>query len=231
MHQLVHSDPGDRIVYVRSLLNGDVGRDRARLTRVAHDGNGHSIMSGRMRIAMKNAVPFRSMGNFWCMRGCFLAVVIWLTLPTSVSSGTSPEATPQVQPVASGTSSSASQNPLLEVLKFELQRQNPRIHHVAVVELHPFPFPEPRKYLMIGWGIRQDRSFSGDFSDELFGFFVLDASLSRIIKVLKIVSTPRWLDYRFRFQEVTADTIIVSGKGSTYGDQPRRFQFSWNPDD
>lgn len=218
-------------MYARSLLNCDSGRVRARLTHVVHDGTGHSMMSGRMRIATRNPVQFRSMVNFWRLGVCFLAVVIWLTLPTSVSSGTSPEATPQVQPVASGTSSSASQNPLLEGLKFELQRQNPRIHHVAVVELRPFPFPEPRKYLMIGWGIRQDRSFSGDFSDELYGFFVLDTSLSRIIKVLKIVTTPRWLDYRFRFQEVTADTIIVSGKGSTYGDQPRQFQFSWNPDD
>ena len=231
MRQLVHSDPVDRIVYARSLRNGDVGRVRARLTHVVHNGTGHSIMSGRMRIAMRNPVPFRARVNFWRLGVCFLAVVIWLALPTSVSSGTSPEATPQVQAVASGTSSSPSQNPLLEILKFELQRQNPRIHHVAVVELRPVPFPEPRTYLMIGWGIRQDRSFSGDFSDELFGFFVLDASLSRIIKVLKIVATPRWLDYRFRFEAVTVDTIIVSGKGSTYDDQPRRFQFSWNPDD
>jgi hypothetical protein len=113
----------------------------------------------------------------------------------------------------------------------ELQRQNPRIHHVAVVELRPFPFPDPRKYLMIGWGIRRDRNFSGDFSDELYGFFVVDPSLSRIIKVLKIVATPRWLDYSFRFEKVTADAIIVRGQGSTYGDQPHKFQFSWNPYD
>src|SRR3990170_4184195 len=163
MRQLVHSDPVDRIVYARSLRNGDVGRVRARLTHVVHNGTGHSIMSGRMRIAMRNPVPFRATVNFWRLGVCFLAVVIWLALPTSVSSGTSPEATPQVQPVASGTSSSPSQNPLL--------------------------------------------------------------------KVLKIVATPRWLDYRFRFEAVTVDTIIVSGKGSTYDDQPRRFQFSWNPDD
>jgi hypothetical protein len=136
-----------------------------------------------------------------------------------------------VNPVASDTSSSASPNPLLQVLRFELQRQNPRIHHVAVVELRPFPIHDPRKYLMIGWGIRKDRTFGGDFSDELYGFFVLDASLSRIIKVLKIVATPRWLDYGFRFEEVTADTIVVRGQGSTYGDQPHKFQFSWNPYD
>jgi hypothetical protein len=162
---------------------------------------------------------------------CFLAVAFWLTLPTPGPSDTSPTASPQDKPVASDTSSSASQNPLLQVLKFELQRHNPRIHHVAVVELRPFPFPDPRRYLMIGWGIRKDRTFSGDFSDELYGFFVMDASLGRILQILKIVATPRWLDYGYRFEEVTANTIIVRGQGSTYGDQPHRFQFSWNPYD
>jgi len=81
---------------------------------------------------------------------------------------------------------------------------------------------------MIGWGICKDRTFSGDFSDELYGFFVLDASLNRIIKVLKIVATPRLLDYSICCKKVTADTIIVRGKGSTYGEQPNKFQFSWN---
>jgi hypothetical protein len=152
-------------------------------------------------------------------------------LPTPGSPDAPCIAALQVKPVASDASSGPPLNSLLQMLKFELQRQNPRIHHVAVVELRPFPSPDPRKYLMIGWGIREDRNFSGDFSDELYGFFVLDASLSRITNVLKIVATPRWLDYSFRFEEVTADTIIVKGQGSTYGDQPHKFQFWWNPYD
>lgn len=180
---------------------------------------------------MRKSCHFCSLVNFMRIGVCFLAVTFWFTLPTSGSSDISPKPAPLVNPVTSDTSSSASPNPLLQVLRFELQRQNPRIHHVAVVELRPFPFPNPRKYLMIGWGIRKDRNFSGDFSDELYGFFVLDASLSRIIKVLNIVATPRWLDYSFRFEEVTADTIIVRGQGSTYGDHPHKFQFSWNPYD
>jgi hypothetical protein len=163
---------------------------------------------------MRKSLHFRSPVVFWRIGVCFLTVAFCLA-PPLVSSGTSPEAAPQVKPVASDTSSSASPNPLLQALKLELQRQNPRIHHVAVVELRSFPFPDPRKYLMIGWGIRKDRNFSGDFSDELYGFFVVDASLSRIIKVLKIVDTPRWLDYSFRFEEVTGDRIIVIGQGST----------------
>jgi hypothetical protein len=180
---------------------------------------------------MRKSLHFRSPVNFMRMGVYFLSVTFWLMLPTPGSSDTSPIAAPQVKPVASDTSSSASPNPLLQLLRVELQRQNPRIHYVAIVELRPFPYPDPRRYLMIGWGIRKDRNFSGDFSDELYGFFVLDSSLSRIIKVLKIVATPRWLDYSFRFEEVTADTIIVKGQGSTYGDQPHKFQFSWNPYD
>jgi hypothetical protein len=158
----------------------------------------------------------------------FLSVAFLLTLPMPGSSDPSPTSSPPIKLIAS-ESSSASQNSLLQILKIELQRHNPRIHHVAVVELRPFPFPDARKYLMIGWGISKNRNFSGDFFDELFGFFVLDASLSRITNILKIVATPRWLDYSFRFEEVTAETIIVRGKGITYGDQPQKFQFSWNP--
>ena len=180
---------------------------------------------------MRKSSHFRSPVNFLRIGVCFLAVNFSFTLQTSGSADTSPRAAPPVNPVASDTSSSASPNPLLQVLRFELQRKNPRIHHVAVVELRPFPFHDPRKYLMIGWGIRKDRTYSGDFFDELYGFFVLDASLSRIIKVLKIEATPRWLDYGFRFEEVTADTIVVRGQGSTYGDQPHKFHFSWNPYD
>jgi hypothetical protein len=180
---------------------------------------------------MRKSCHLWSLVIFMRIGVCFLAVAFWFTLPASGSSDTSPMAAAPVNPVASDRSSSVSPNALLQLLRFELQRQNPRIHHVAVVELRPFPFPDPRKYVMIGWGIRKDRTFSGDFSDELYGFFVLDASLSRISKVLDIVSTPRWLDYRFRFEEVTEDTIVVRGQGSTYGDQPHRFQYSWNPND
>ncbi len=180
---------------------------------------------------MRESFHFQSPVNFIRTGVGLLSITLWLMLPTPGSPDAPCIAAPQVKPVASDASSSPPLNPLLQMLKFELQRQNPRIHHVAVVELRPFPFPDPRKYLMIGWGIREDRNFSGDFSDELYGFFVLDASLSRITKVLKIVATPRWLDYSFRFEEVTADTIIVKGQGSTYGDQPHKFQFWWNPYD
>jgi hypothetical protein len=75
---------------------------------------------------------------------------------------------------------------------------------------------------MVGWGIRQDRGFSGDLSDELYGFFVLDMSLPRIIKALRIVTAPRWLDSRFRVQEITAETIIVSSQRETVAACDRR---------
>ena len=129
---------------------------------------------------------------------------------------------------ASRKASSVSQNPLLKLIKVELQRRSPTIHHVGIIDLKPFPEPDARKYAMIGWGMREDKTYSGDFSEELYGFFEVDSSLQKIVKVLKIVNTPRWGDYSFRL-EVSVDTITVKGQGSTYGDQPRRFDFAWNP--
>jgi len=111
-----------------------------------------SLSDKCMRFVMRKSSHFRSPVNFLRIGVCFLAVNFSFTLQTSGSADTFPRAAPPVNPVASDTSSSASPNPLLQVLRFELQRKNPRIHHVAVVELRPFPFHDPRKYLMIGWG-------------------------------------------------------------------------------
>ena len=122
-----------------------------------------------------------------------------------------------------------STNPLLGLLKAEFQKTNPRIERIGVVELRGFPEPDARKYVMIGWGVRKDRTFSGEFTDELFGFFVVDESLGRIEKVIKVLPTPRWLDYSFRIASLSADAIVITGKGVTYGDQPQDYRFAWNP--
>ncbi len=137
-----------------------------------------------------------------------------------------------VQVVAKSMSGvTAMEDALLSVLKAEFQKTNPRIDRVGIIELRGFPEPEARKYVVVGWGVRKDRTFSGEFSDELYGFFVVDRSLRRIEKVLKVVPTPRWLDYSFRIARVTADAIVITGQGATYGDQPLKYRFSWNPNE
>jgi hypothetical protein len=46
--------------------------------------------------------------------------------------------------------------------------------------------------------------------------------MTRIERVLEIVPTPRWSDYRFWIDALTEDELIVRGEGATYGDGPTR---------
>ena len=114
---------------------------------------------------------------------------------------------------------------LLDTLRYILRQRNPAIDNVAFPQIQWFDYG--RRYVAIGWGIRADRNFAGSFEDELYGFFVLDGTLTGVRKVLDIVPTPRWLDYRFRIEELTGDSIIITGRGDTYSDGPVRKAYAW----
>jgi hypothetical protein len=44
------------------------------------------------------------------------------------------------------------------------------------------------------------REFRGSFEDELFCVFVTDSTLTRVLKVMEILPTPRWNDYSMHFE-------------------------------
>lgn len=118
-------------------------------------------------------------------------------------------------------------NPLLEDLRRVLRVENPRIAQVRVLALrhtvatgmHP---------LFVGWGVRADRTFRGDLSDELFGVFAADDSLTRVVRVFDIFPTRRWMDYEVGFLGTPDEgTIRVYGRGATYGDEPWARTYTW----
>src|SRR5438552_9213486 len=56
--------------------------------------------------------------------------------------------------------------------------------------------------------------------DELFGVFLANRSLTRVIRTLDIFPSLRTGDYDALFvPDVAGDSIIVIGLGATYGDQ------------
>jgi hypothetical protein len=107
-------------------------------------------------------------------------------------------------------------NPLTAALRTVLRQQNPAIERVAILELRAASPDGP--YVLIGWGIRADRRFDGNFRDELFGVFVVNNELTRIDRTLEIIPTPRWLDYSLRVDEIVPWQVTVVGRGATYGD-------------
>lgn len=110
------------------------------------------------------------------------------------------------------------------VLLEAFRNVNPEIGRAAVLELQASVPGGP--YVLIGWGIRADQRFRGDFRDELFGIFLVDQGRNRIERTLEILPTPRWLDYELRIESVTASEVVVVGKGATYGDGPIRREYS-----
>ena len=117
---------------------------------------------------------------------------------------------PASSPSASGDCS------ILAKLEAEFQRRNPNIAHVRIVDVRP-TLTEVPKYLVLGWGIRADRTFRGNFEDELFGLFLVDESLLNVEKVMDFIPTPRWYDTEVRITRVDADKAVLEGRGETYG--------------
>lgn len=119
-------------------------------------------------------------------------------------------------------------NPLLEDLRRVFRVENPRIARVAIVDSRALPGGGREPVVFIGWGVRADRTFRGDFNDELFGVFAADDSLTRIVRVFDVFPTRRWLDEDVGFlASPLMGTIRVYGRGATYGDDPWQRSYGW----
>lgn len=116
--------------------------------------------------------------------------------------------------------------PILDSIRSVLRLTTPAIDEVAILEVRAGPIGDPRRALL-AWGIRKDRQFQGSFAEELFGVFVVNDSLTRILRTVDVIPTPRWLDFEMRLESVTRDSIRVRGQGATYGDAPFSRTYPW----
>lgn len=120
--------------------------------------------------------------------------------------------------MSSGTSAYQNQDDcsFVNKLKTAFKEKNPKIETIHIIDVRPSVSGDP-KYFVLARGIRSDMDFKGDFSDEMFGLFVVDSSLRNIEKVVEFIPTPRWNDTDVRIKNVETDSITVEGKGQTYG--------------
>lgn len=118
------------------------------------------------------------------------------------------------------------QGSFLLALRDSLRTRSPAIEHVSILEVRT-PSAQSGRRAVLAWGIRNDRQFHGSLDDELFGVFVANDSLTRVLRTVALIPTRRWLDYDVRLDRVTADSIYVVGQGATYGDQPFHGAYAW----
>ena len=116
--------------------------------------------------------------------------------------------------------------PLLDSIRSLLRLTTTAIDDVAILEVRAGPLGDQRRALL-AWGVRKDRQFHGSFAEELFGVFVVNDSLTRILRTVDVIPTPRWLDFEMRLEAVTRDSIHIRGQGATYGDAPFSRAYAW----
>jgi hypothetical protein len=127
------------------------------------------------------------------------------------------------QPALSQPSKTSSSQ-VLAALTREFQKRNPRIVHTELFDVRPFflnpiDYPEkPNHYLIIARGVRADRQFQGDFSDELIGIFVLDDSLCSVKRVIDLIPTQRWGDWIVKVVSIWKDSVTVRGEDLERGE-------------
>ena len=134
---------------------------------------------------------------------------------------------PGVRSTRSATAPPSPQRaPLLDTLRTILRNRSPAIDDVAILEIRSARLQDRRRAALV-WGVRHDHVFHGSLADELFGVFVVDDSLTKVLRTVDLIPTPRWLDFAMRIERVTSDSIYVRGQGATYGDQPFGRTYVW----
>ena len=110
-------------------------------------------------------------------------------------------------------------NPLLATIRDTLRARNAAIGPVGIIEQQSIDdFTGPS--VIVAYGVRADGEFQGNFQDELFGIFVANDSLTRIVRTIDVFPTPRWRDYSVRIVRLTPDSVRIEGRGASYGDHP-----------
>ena len=113
----------------------------------------------------------------------------------------------------------APETSILATFKAEFQKKNPKIEDISIIDVAQEYIGAPR-YFVLARGIRKDKKFEGDFSDELFGLFVVDEKFLNILGTIAVIPTKRWNDHQMKIQKPIRDGIIITGQGTSYGDQP-----------
>ena len=101
---------------------------------------------------------------------------------------------------------------IVDLFLNEFKKKNANIDVVDILDTRWASSSKETGYVVVARGYRKEqRSFSGNWEDELFGFFVVDRRLSQILMKLDVVPTPRWHDYWYTVGQATWDEVTIEG--------------------
>jgi hypothetical protein len=113
---------------------------------------------------------------------------------------------------------------IVDLLLSEFQKKNEKINTVDIQDIKQV---WNVGYVIAARGYRKEQdSFSGNWDDELFGFFQVDPRLNGILRKIDVVSTIRWHDYWYKVKEATWGELIVEGTDGYGSSKIRKYDLT-----
>ena len=146
-----------------------------------------------------------------------LAVVLAVTLPALAGAQ------------ANG---SPTQPPLVRAIAQELLKLNPDLQSTQLLSLLlGLDGSDSARYAALAVGRGTHYSFTDPKrAGEIFAVFAVDEQLRRPTRLLGYFITPRLRDYDAWLLQARGDSVVVCGRGDSYGDQARRWAFPFDPE-
>lgn len=147
---------------------------------------------------------------------------------TPADSATAGSARSAIDPAVSQTVDVSGKNPLLLALEKYFRTLKPDLATTELVAVyHGLDASDSMSYAVVARGLGPHRGFESLASvGEIFGVFAVDAAFLHPTKVFGVFMTPRLRDYDVWILRAWADSVIVCGRGATYGDALQRFAYA-----
>lgn len=114
--------------------------------------------------------------------------------------------------------------PLRAALDSVFRTVKPELETVRLVSLRIGPWwGDSVAYALVATAIGPHRGMDSlGQAGEIFGVFLVDSAFTRLTRTLEVFRSPRQRDYDVWIARTTGDSIIVCGRGISYGDQTER---------
>jgi hypothetical protein len=125
--------------------------------------------------------------------------------------------------------------PLERDLLGKMKAVNPRMNGIDVVAAMPvWSLEERAHYLVMAYTTSPDAPFNDKFTNlahaaDMFGVFVVNREFTRAERRIGLFVSPRSGDFGAFFGRTTSDSVVVCGRGGTYGDSQSRWVFAISP--
>jgi hypothetical protein len=114
-------------------------------------------------------------------------------------------------------------DPMLRSLGAAFRERNPGIASVSLLEFRRVSEGAGANFVLARGLDPRGRTLE----DELFGVFMFDDSLVRIVRTIDVFSSPRWLDYAIRIERANAETLVVVGRAMSSSEDSITRVYRW----